>query len=114
MLPTACHEHLAGCAHRPGAFYMALSLSAAKPGLRQDPPLARRRGEVGIGGRHEDRPDQIGQFRYAVHRPAYPRPPFRFSSREYLIISYETDPDAVAAIVPEPLQLAAPVVHYEF
>ena len=49
--------------------------------------------------------DQIkaDSFAMPVHRPAYPRPPFRFVSREYFIISYETDVDAVAAAVPEPL-----------
>lgn len=60
--------------------------------------------------------DQIkaDSFAMPVHRPAYPKPPFLFSNREYLIISYETDPDAVAALVPEPLRPAAARVHYEF
>jgi acetoacetate decarboxylase len=53
-------------------------------------------------------------FAMPAHRPAYPKPPFRFVRREYLIISYETDPEALAAIVPEPLKTNSPVVHYEF
>ncbi len=46
--------------------------------------------------------------------PAYQRGPFVFHNREYLIISYRTDPDALRHLVPEPLTLAEPVVHYEF
>src|SRR5579864_3456699 len=49
-----------------------------------------------------------------VHNPSYPRPPFRFLNREYFIISYETDIDALRAVVPEPLRVASPLVHYEF
>ena len=49
--------------------------------------------------------DEIRKNAYAmpVHRPAYPRPPFRFLNREYFIIQYETDLDALRAVVPEPL-----------
>jgi acetoacetate decarboxylase len=53
-------------------------------------------------------------FAMPVHRPAYPRPPFRFVNREYFIITYETDLDAVRAVVPEPLRVEKPVVNYEF
>jgi acetoacetate decarboxylase len=53
-------------------------------------------------------------FAMPAHRPAYARPPFRFSNREYLILSYESDADAVAAAVPEPLRPAGALVHYEF
>src|SRR5258705_355422 len=48
------------------------------------------------------------------HNPASPRPPFRFLNREYFIISYETDMDALRAIVPEPLKPENALVHYEF
>lgn len=67
---------------------------------------------------HEDKMDlaQIRREAFAmpVHNPAYPRPPFRFVNREYFIISYETDPDALRAIVPEPLTPENNLVHYEF
>jgi acetoacetate decarboxylase len=53
-------------------------------------------------------------FAMPMHNPAYPRPPFRFVNREYFIISYETDPDALRAIVPEPLKPENNLVHYEF
>jgi acetoacetate decarboxylase len=36
--------------------------------------------------------------------PSYPRGPYRFVDREYLIITYETDADAIRDALPEPLQ----------
>lgn len=46
--------------------------------------------------------------------PSYPRGPYRFVDREYLTITYRTDPDALRAVVPPPLEIAAPLVKYEF
>lgn len=46
--------------------------------------------------------------------PAYPPGPYRFMDREYLIVSYRTDPAALAAVLPEPLVPLEPVVKYEF
>jgi len=34
--------------------------------------------------------------------------------REYLIVTYRTDPDALRAIIPAPLEMVAPIVKYEF
>jgi acetoacetate decarboxylase len=53
-------------------------------------------------------------FAMPLHNPAYPRPPFKFVNREYFIISYETDLEALRSIVPEPLKLDGELVHYEF
>jgi len=53
-------------------------------------------------------------FAMPLHSPSYPRPPFRFLNREYFIITYETDPSALRAIVPEPLIVDSALVHYEF
>ena len=53
-------------------------------------------------------------FAMPVHNPAYPRPPFRFINREYFIVSYVTDLDALRAVVPEPLTVDNPIVHYAF
>ncbi|WP_081085605.1 acetoacetate decarboxylase [Burkholderia cepacia] len=53
-------------------------------------------------------------FAMPVPNPSYPRPPFRFVNREYFIISYETDLDALRAVVPAPLTVDHAVVHYEF
>jgi acetoacetate decarboxylase len=46
--------------------------------------------------------------------PAYPKGPYRFFNREYIIITYRTDPKALEAVVPEPLIPLEPVVKYEF
>ncbi len=36
--------------------------------------------------------------------PTYPRGPYRFHNREYLVISYRTDPALIRAALPEPLE----------
>ncbi len=46
--------------------------------------------------------------------PSYPKGPYRFTNREYFIISYLTDLDALQAVVPEPLTVTIPIVRYEF
>lgn len=46
--------------------------------------------------------------------PAYPPGPYRFFDREYVIVSYRTDPEALRAVVPEPLEVAEPIVKFEF
>jgi acetoacetate decarboxylase len=46
--------------------------------------------------------------------PAYPVGPYRFSNREYLIITYRTDPKKLRELVPEPLQIEGDVVKFEF
>src|SRR5204862_323350 len=46
--------------------------------------------------------------------PSFPRGPYRFFDREYLIVTYRTDPAALRAVVPEPLEIVEPVVKYEF
>ncbi|MEO5669271.1 MAG: acetoacetate decarboxylase [Ramlibacter sp.] len=46
--------------------------------------------------------------------PAFPRGPYRFMHREFLIITYRTDIDALRAVVPEPLEVTEPMVKYEF
>ncbi|TDR90228.1 acetoacetate decarboxylase [Enterovirga rhinocerotis] len=50
-----------------------------------------------------------------VASPSYPKPPNRFIGREYLIISYESDPDLIRAALPEPLEPApGNIVSYEW
>jgi acetoacetate decarboxylase len=46
--------------------------------------------------------------------PAFPRGPYRFIDREYMIITYRSDPERLRAVLPEPLELAEPLVKYEF
>jgi len=35
---------------------------------------------------------------------SYPRVPYRFINREYLIVTYESDVDAIRAALPAPLE----------
>jgi acetoacetate decarboxylase len=53
-------------------------------------------------------------FAMPLTSPSYPPGPYRFVDREYLIITYRTDPDKLRAVVPAPLEVAAPLVKYEF
>jgi acetoacetate decarboxylase len=53
-------------------------------------------------------------FAMPLTSPAFPRGPYRFVNREYLIVTYRTDPDALRAVIPAPLQMAEPIVKYEF
>ena len=47
--------------------------------------------------------------------PIYPRGPYRFVNREFLVISYRTDPELLAAVVPAPLKPApGAIVKMEF
>ncbi len=53
-------------------------------------------------------------FAMPLTSPAYPPGPYRFVDREFLIITYRTDPEKLRAVVPEPLAVDAPLVRYEF
>ncbi len=46
--------------------------------------------------------------------PSYPKGPYRFFNREFFVITYRTDPAALAKVVPEPLKVVEPIVKYEF
>ncbi|MBA8821711.1 acetoacetate decarboxylase [Ochrobactrum sp. P6BS-III] len=60
--------------------------------------------------------DRIRQQAYAMPltSPSFGRGPFRFCNREFLVLTYRTDMDALRAVVPEPLEVHEPIVHYEF
>ncbi|MCU1682546.1 MAG: acetoacetate decarboxylase [Amycolatopsis sp.] len=45
--------------------------------------------------------------------PAYAPVSAKFTNREYLNITYRTDPDALRAVVPEPLRIDEPLVRFE-
>ena len=47
-------------------------------------------------------------FAMPLTSPAYPPGPYRFIDREYLIITYRTDPAKLRALVPEPLEIDEP------
>jgi acetoacetate decarboxylase len=53
-------------------------------------------------------------FAMPLTNPAYPVGPYRFYNREYLIITYRTDPKKLKEVVPEPLLVDEPLVKYEF
>jgi acetoacetate decarboxylase len=53
-------------------------------------------------------------FAMPLTSPSFPRGPYRFIDREYLIITYRTDPKVLEKMVPEPLKVAAPQVRYQF
>jgi len=53
-------------------------------------------------------------FAMPLTSPAYPRGPYRFINREYFIVTYETDLDALKEVVPEPLEVTEPLVSFEF
>ena len=46
--------------------------------------------------------------------PAYPKGPYRFVDRQFLIITYRTDPDRLRLVIPEPLEFTEPLVRFEF
>ncbi len=47
-------------------------------------------------------------FAMPFHNPAYPPGPYRFVNREYLIITYRTDPAILEKLIPARLKLAEP------
>jgi acetoacetate decarboxylase len=53
-------------------------------------------------------------FAMPLTSPAYPVGPYRFVNREFLIITYRTDPQKLRELVPEPLQIEDPLVKFEF
>ncbi len=53
-------------------------------------------------------------FAMPLTSPAFPKGPYRFFNREFLIITYRTDKAALDAVVPEPLTFDEPIVKYEF
>ena len=59
--------------------------------------------------------DILRQASMPIASPSYPRGPYRFIDREYFIVTYESDRDAIREAVPEPLVPdGANTVLYEF
>src|SRR5262249_16648769 len=47
--------------------------------------------------------------------PSYPAGPYRFINREFMVITYETDPAVILEQLPEPLEpVDTALVHYEW
>ena len=53
-------------------------------------------------------------FAMPLTNPAFPPGPYRFVNREFFIITYRTDPEALAAVIPAPLEMTDPIVRFEF
>ena len=53
-------------------------------------------------------------FAMPIDNPAFPPGPYLFVDREYLIITYRTDPEALRRVIPAPLEMTEPLVKYEF
>ena len=53
-------------------------------------------------------------FAMPLTSPAYPPGPYRFANREYLVVTYRSDPAKLREIVPAPLELDGDLVKYEF
>ena len=53
-------------------------------------------------------------FAMPLTSPAYPPGPYRFINREFLIITYRTDPERLRRVIPAPLEFDAALVKYEF
>ena len=60
--------------------------------------------------------DEVRQQAFAmpIDNPAYPPGPYLFVDREYLVVTYRTDPEALRRVVPAPLEVTEPLVKYEF
>ena len=61
-------------------------------------------------------PDDVRSRAFAMplNNPAFPPGPYRFYDREFIIITYRTDPAVLRALVPEPLEPIGDTVKYEF
>jgi acetoacetate decarboxylase len=53
-------------------------------------------------------------FAMPLNDPAYPKGPYKFYNREFVVITYRTDPERLRAVVPEPLEPTGDTVNYEF
>jgi acetoacetate decarboxylase len=53
-------------------------------------------------------------FAMPLNDPAYPPGPYKFYNREFVVITYRTDPNRLREVVPEPLEVAGDTVAYEF
>src|ERR1700730_9738879 len=49
-------------------------------------------------------------FAMPLTSPSFPRGPYRYASREHLIVTYRTDRAALELAVPEPLKIGDPFV----
>src|SRR6516164_293778 len=89
------------CSARRGWTASSPSISQSTAANRGDPNDESRRGA----------PQGV---RHAVERPGLSAGPYKFYNREFVVITYRTDPDRLHEVVPEPLEVAGDTVAYEF
>jgi acetoacetate decarboxylase len=53
-------------------------------------------------------------FAMPLTSPSFPRGPYSYVDREHMVITYRTDRDALARVLPEPLTFDEPLVRFEF
>jgi len=53
-------------------------------------------------------------FAMPLNDPAYPKGPYKFYNREFVVINYRSDPERLRSVVPEPLEPIGDTVNYEF
>jgi acetoacetate decarboxylase len=58
--------------------------------------------------------DVIALASMPLQSPTYPRGPYKFFNRQYLVIRYKTDADAIRAHLPEPLEPAGDIVSVQW
>src|SRR5262245_47227334 len=76
----------------------------------QSPPLASRQSTGGVTMRRED---LFKLPSMPAAGPSYPAGPYRFVNREFLVITYETDPELIRAGLQETLEpIEQPIVSY--
>ena len=51
-------------------------------------------------------------FAMPLNDPSYPKGPYKFYNREFVVITYRTDIDKLREVVPEPLEVAGDTVAY--
>jgi acetoacetate decarboxylase len=56
----------------------------------------------------------LGLASMPLQSPTYPRGPYKFFNRQYLVISYKTDEDAIRAHLPEPLEMVDDTVSVQW
>ena len=99
------------CSDEPKGSYWQPALNSAS--MLLTPPsitLKRLTLRVSIQMKKED---VLKQYTTPTGAPAFVPGPHRFTSREYLNITYRTDRDALAKQVPEPLEVDEPLVRFE-
>jgi acetoacetate decarboxylase len=76
--------------------------------------LKRGGGKFQIGVVMKENEVRQRAFAMPLTSPAYPIGPYRFVDREFLVITYRTDPKKLRELVPEPLEIDEPLVKFEF